>query len=200
MKSIDEILSEHRIESESDRNLVRVIGRAAADPKASRASLLEHSGISMAADQQLASAMIDAVQSATTGPGSAVIPARPPTALLVALGFSLLAVGGTTSAFIVERNASAEKTAKITLLETQFAAQKDATTKDLSALADRAASALASSGASLDAVNTVSNEFSKKTNALLAEIAALKAETARLKALPSPTPELQKQSVPTLRP
>ena len=64
MKSIDEILIEHRIEAESDRNLVRVIGRAAAYPKASRASLLEHSGISMTADLQLASAMVDAIQCA----------------------------------------------------------------------------------------------------------------------------------------
>jgi hypothetical protein len=199
MKSIDEILIEHRIEAESDRNLVRVIGRAAADPKASRASLLEHSGISMTADLQLASAMVDAIQCAPA-PVPAAIPAPRPTALIVALGLALLAVGGLTAAFIGEVNTAREKAAKIALLETQFAAQKEMTAREISALADKTSAALTSSGASFAAVTTVTADYAARTEALLKEIASLKAETARLKTVPSPAPELQKQPGPTLRP
>ena len=168
MKTVDQILTANHIEHESDKCLVRVIGQALAKPNAAKSVLLDASGLSLKADLQLASAMIETVKSR---PDPAATVATPPAsdaaaiqraprnlALAISLVISLLALSGTVVAYLNVAKESKGRGAKIVELEQSSQTQQEISRKEYVALSEKTTAALSAAGVSVSEFKIVTGD------------------------------------------
>jgi hypothetical protein len=190
MKTLDQILTANHIEHESDKCLVRVIGQALANPNTAKSVLLDASGLTLKADLQLASAMIETVK---TMPDSAATVATPPAsdaaaiqraprnlALAISLVVSLLALSGTVVAYLNVAKESKGRGAKIVELEQSSQTQQEISRKEYLALSEKTTAALSAAGVSVSEFKIVTGDFITKSEVMTKQIAELRAENTLL--------------------
>ncbi|MCX6939717.1 MAG: hypothetical protein NTX09_03085 [Verrucomicrobia bacterium] len=190
MKTVDQILTANHIEHESDKCLVRVIGQALANPNTAKSVLLDASGLTLKADLQLASAMIETVK---TMPDSAATVATPSAsdaaaiqraprnlALAISLVISLLALSGTVVAYLNVAKESKGRGAKIVELEQSSQTQQEISRKEYLALSEKTTAALSAAGVSVSEFKIVTGDFITKSEVMTKQIAELRAENTLL--------------------
>ena len=190
MKTLDQILTANHIEHESDKCLVRVIGQALANPNTAKSVLLDASGLTLKADLQLASAMIETVK---TMPDSAATVATPSAsdaaaiqraprnlALAISLVISLLALSGTVVAYLNVAKESKGRGAKIVELEQSSQTQQEISRKEYLALSEKTTAALSAAGVSVSEFKIVTGDFITKSEVMTKQIAELRAENTLL--------------------
>ena len=196
MKTVDQILTANHIEHESDKCLVRVIGQALANPQAAKSVLLDASGLSLKADLQLASAMIETVKSrpdpaatvATPSASDAAAIQRAPRnlALAISLVVSLLALSGTVVAYLNVAKESKGRGAKIVELEQSSQTQQEISRKEYVALSEKTTAALSAAGVSVSEFKIVTGDFITKSEVMTKQIAEFRAENTLLKSVATP--------------
>jgi hypothetical protein len=190
MKTVDQILTANHIEHESDKCLVRVIGQALANPQAAKSVLLDASGLSLKADLQLASAMIETVKSRpdpaatvatpSASDAAAIQPAPRNLALAISLVISLLALSGTVVAYLNVAKESKGRGAKIVELEQSSQTQQEISRKEYVALSEKTTAALSAAGVSVSEFKIVTGDFITKSEVMTKQIAELRAENTLL--------------------
>jgi hypothetical protein len=193
MKTVEAILASNQIEHESDKCLVRVIGEVLTNPGVPKSELLEASGLTLKADLQLASAMIETVKAvsrplalgetpitSTTPPQPQ--PARGSPALAIALLVSLVVLSGTAVAYFNTSAESKGRGARIAELESSLQMQQDLHTKEYATLSAKTTAALSTAGVSAAEFKTATGDYLVKADSLAKEVAEMRAENARLKA------------------
>ena len=190
MKTVDQILTANHIEHESDKCLVRVIGQALAKPNAAKSVLLDASGLTLKADLQLASAMIETVKSrpepvatvATPAASDAAAVQRAPRnlALAISLVISLLALSGTVVAYLNVAKESKGRGAKIVELEQSSQTQQEISRKEYVALSEKTTAALSAAGVSVSEFKIVTGDFITKSEVMTKQIAEFRAENTLL--------------------
>ena len=187
MKTVDQILTANQIEHESDKCLVRVIGQALANPNAAKSVLLDASGLTLKADLQLASAMIETVKTkadpvATLAASEAAAVQRAPRnlALAISLVISLLALSGTVVAYLNVAKESKGRGAKIVELEQSSQTQQEISRKEFVALSEKTTAALSAAGVSVSEFKIVTGDFITKSEVMTKQIAELRAENTLL--------------------
>ena len=196
MNPVDKILSKNQIEHESDKCLVRLIERAVTRPDLPNESILEGSGLSLKADLQLATAMIEVVKSA-----SASVPSVAPklsdgpeanpkkagvTVVYVALFASLILLAGASGAYFTAASELKSRGAKVAELERALQTQQENSSRKLADLSEKASVAMNSTSASVSDFTEKTEAYLKKADSMAKEIAALKAQNEVLKATVTP--------------
>lgn len=205
MNPIDQIITENAIEHESDKCLVRAVDNALGNIDIPKADILASSGLTMKADLQLVSALIDTVRVHPQARGAAVtlphvspvqvaqaapvpVPAIKNRVLAISLAATVLALTGATAYYYRALEESKANTVRIETLFSLKEAERLKSEQSLQEITKTATAAIVSTGASVNEFKSATGDFLIKSEAMAKEIAALRAENAALKAAAVPPP------------